>query len=321
MEVTYSNSATYQGWAEERQPLRRLQPEQLVQDLSETWSMPFANKRQKVCDCDSCCLRMSPQSASLPQQEARYPGRYPPPTVAYQDFSAFAPSTSSCGASSSCGSNSSCVASTPRFDATRSWDPTGSSDTTSSWTLPVQTSSSLQDGSPVQRSELAHQASLSLRDWSLSSTYEQSAEVLATHHDFLPDPFDNLHSGLVPVYIEQREGGPLEKYCADVTVRTSSLLEAQKRTEQSRCPQAEAFWTRICSVSLNMTIDSVSDIVANENTNSEEFQSCIAVLSSDIDCDASTSVTTVGDRLTEVLVSQFFSLRLGDVDVPTEPKS
>ncbi|CAN8007733.1 unnamed protein product, partial [Ixodes pacificus] len=118
--------------------------------------------------------------------KARSPGRYPLPTIAYQDFSAFAPSTSSCGASSSCGSNSYCGATTPRFDATRSWDPTGSSDTTSSWTVPVQTSSSFQYGPPVQRSELVHQASLSLRDWSLSSTYEQSAEVFATHHDFLP---------------------------------------------------------------------------------------------------------------------------------------
>lgn len=70
-----------------------------------------------------------------------------------------------------------------------------------------------------------------------------------------------------------------------------------------------------------MSTDSVSDIVATENTNSEEFQSCIAVLASDIDCDASTSVTTVGERLMEVLVSQFFSLRLGDVDVPTSPQS
>ncbi|CAN8030283.1 unnamed protein product, partial [Ixodes persulcatus] len=122
--------------------------------------------------------------------EAKSPGRYPLPTVAQQDFWALVlPTPSSCGATSPsgetsyCGTNSSFGA-TSRFDATRSCNATSSCDTTRSCTVPVQTSPSLRDGSPVQRSEPAHQASLSFRDCSLPSTSEQSAEVSARQHDF-----------------------------------------------------------------------------------------------------------------------------------------
>ncbi|CAN8007735.1 unnamed protein product [Ixodes pacificus] len=278
-----TESGMRQRFIEEKPPLHGLHSEQLGKSLRTASFNPSEEKCPYAFDCSSCGLPVDPQSACLPPQEAASSDQFSLHTTAHKDFWGFALPTT-----------------------------TGSCDTKGSHSVALHTSSSIESGPPVTRSESAAQASQCLRDCSLPSNPEQPIEASERYQDFPPVPCDNTQSGLLLEDIEHREEERLYKPCADLNAGVSSqLLEARKKTEQSTCPRAEAFWTRFCAVCLDMSTDSVADIVANENTESAEFQSWIDVLASDIECNGSTSVTTVGEKLLEVLVYRFFSLRLG----------
>ncbi|CAN8030281.1 unnamed protein product [Ixodes persulcatus] len=290
----WGNSASYmkrmrtesgmrQRFVEEKPLLHGLLPEQLGKSLQTASFNPSEEKRPDAFDCASCELPVDPQSACLPLQEAASSAQFSLPTTAHEDVWGFALPTT-----------------------------TGSCDTTGSHSVAPHTSSRLESGPPVTLSESAAQAWPCLRDCSLPCNPEQPIQASKRYQDFPPVPCDNTQSGRLLEDIEHREEERLYKPCADLNAGISSqLLEARKKTEQSTCPRAEAFWTRFCAVSLDVSTDSVADIVANENTEGAEFQSWIDVLASDIECNDSTSVTTVGERLLEVLVYRFFSLRLG----------
>lgn len=122
-----------------------------------------------------------------------------------------------------------------------------------------------------------------------------------------------MHSALVAVEIEQQERERLEKSCADISAYLSAQLEDRMRTEQYSGAYDEEFWTRFCAVCLCETTDTVSAVVAAQDTESKEFQAWVDLLASNIDFDASMPVTTVGESLLKVLVSRLFSLELGNM--------
>ncbi|CAN8007734.1 unnamed protein product [Ixodes pacificus] len=276
MKEKHTEGITLQRSVEEKPPLRGLQQEQLCRNLPGASSKPPAEKRSEAPKCDTSGLPVIPLSVSRLKEKAPCPDRRRLPITAYQDLCCFdLPSTSSSGI-------------------------------TRSYSVPVNVSSGLQNGSSDPHSEPAAQAWPSPRDCYLPCNSKQLVEASKTYQDFPRVACDGSQVAPVPVNIRQLERECHEVYCADLNKNISAELDARRGTQQLSSPhEDDKCWSLLCEVCMDKPTDAVSAVAASKDTDSEEFQYWVDALASNIFCNDTSSTTTIRERMIDILFRSF----------------